>query len=221
MADQVYKCEICGEECKTSQALASHVRNKHRENGAGKVVAKGQALDLAVSNLRVPMVPEKFNGNAAAYWSGFNEGVSYGANTVLVGIRAAQELSNLGISQATPIIKMAQEMRQAEGQAAQILAGEFAEAAVNSNKEILAAIRSLGTANSSNPMMSGLWQMIQPHLWRVIGSVMGMGGGVPGVQPQVPGQPQSEESPPPATQSRLMPSFQQMDDDERKEVFGE
>jgi|Deesub1362B_J571_1020462.scaffolds.fasta_scaffold04305_9 hypothetical protein len=48
----------------------------------------------------------------------FDAGVEYGMKSILIGVRVAQELSKMGIDQATPIIRMAQEMRQTEGQVA-------------------------------------------------------------------------------------------------------
>ena len=48
----------------------------------------------------------------------FDSGVAYGMKSILIGVRVAQELSKMGIDQATPIIKMAQEMRQTEGEVA-------------------------------------------------------------------------------------------------------
>lgn len=48
----------------------------------------------------------------------FDSGVEYGMKSILIGVRVAQELSKMGIDQAGPIIRMAQEMRQTEGQVA-------------------------------------------------------------------------------------------------------
>jgi len=48
----------------------------------------------------------------------FDSGVDYGMKSILIGVRVAQELSKMGIDQAGPIIRMAQEMRQTEGQVA-------------------------------------------------------------------------------------------------------
>lgn len=48
----------------------------------------------------------------------FNSGMQFGVNTVIMGVRLAQELSRMGIAQASPIMKMASEMRRYEGQSA-------------------------------------------------------------------------------------------------------
>ena len=48
----------------------------------------------------------------------FDSGVEYGMKSILIGVRVAQELSKMGIDQAGPIIRMAQELRQNEGQVA-------------------------------------------------------------------------------------------------------
>ena len=198
---QTFKCDQCNEEFKTNQALLSHIRSKHPDGGTA-LVARGQPLDLAVSRLQVPAVPEEYNGQATIYWAGFNKGVRYGADTILAGIRAAQDLSSLGIAQATPIIKMAQEMRQAEGQAAQALASEFAQAVQGSNQTILEALHNLNLsqqAGSTNPMQR-MVAMIQsiPQMMNAMNSLTGMFGLKPvaGQQPQ--GQPagQTQQQPP-------------------------
>lgn len=206
MADKI-KCTICGrDDFKSQYGLTQHVESVHPDYEASdknvttpvalpgpgggaadtKSPAKAQPLDVAISNLRVPMIPEQFNGAANIYWSGFNEGVSYGANTILAGIRAAQDLSSLGIAQATPIIKMAQEMRQSEGQAARIIAGELAQATLESNREgnreIMAALNKQTTAQSPNPMLLMMTQAMSPMFQQVMGNLLKM------FQPQV-GQP--------------------------------
>ena len=217
---QTFKCDQCNEEFKTHQALLSHIRSKHPDGGTA-LVARGQPLDLAVSRLQVPAVPEEYNGQATIYWAGFNKGVRYGADTILAGIRAAQDLSSLGIAQATPIIKMAQEMRQAEGQAAQALASEFAQAVQGSNQTILEALQNLNLsqqAASTNPMQR-MVAMIQsiPQMMNAMNSLMGMFGLKPvaGQQPQPANQAQQQApqpapvatAPQPATEKDIEEAF--------------
>ncbi|MDD5703164.1 MAG: C2H2-type zinc finger protein [Dehalococcoidales bacterium] len=200
MSEEI-KCDICGKSFKTTQALAGHMQGacgkNHPETTTGvaresRSGAKPGALDTAIEKLQVPIVPEAYNGSAQAYWEGFNRGVSYGANTILVGIRSAQELSSLGISQATPLIKMAQEMRQAEGQAAQTIAAEMAGAVMQGNQQLMGAINNLAVAqpNAPNPMAQVMAETLKPVLQQVMQSLMGglMGGFKLGQQPAA-GQP--------------------------------
>ena len=204
-------CDICGQEFKDSRGLAGHRQFKHagerEERGETKALAKTGSLDAAVDKLQVPAVPEEFNGAAQIYWAGFNKGVSYGVNTIMAGIRSAQELSSLGIAQATPIIKMAQEMRQAEGQAAQELAAQLGQVTMQSNQQILQSIQSLAAAQSQgqpsemNPLAKMFVDAMQPHAAQAIGQLfasLSKKPGQGGVQPQggqQPGQPAQPAGP--------------------------
>jgi hypothetical protein len=236
MTDKI-KCTICGrDDFKSQYGLTQHVESVHPDyesaeknvttpialpgpgGGAGdtKSPAKAQPLDLAISHLRVPMVPEQFNGAANIYWSGFNEGVSYGANTILAGIRAAQDLSSLGIAQATPIIKMAQEMRQSEGQAARIIATELAQATLESNREgnreIMAALNKQTTAQNPNPMLMMMTQAMSPMFQQVLGNLVKM------VQPQV-GQPLTSTTQPDLPRDQQPMEYESATEEEVKEAF--
>jgi len=195
-------CEICGKEFKDKQGLSGHMRFKHSDqSGAGTVVAapaKGMGLDMAISRLRVPMVPEEYNGAAKIYWAGFDEGVSYGANTILAGIRAAQELSNLGISQATPVIKMAQEMRLAESQASREAA---MQAAAGVGAQIMPRIDQLAAqvaGSGENPMAGLMMTLMQPAFQQAAQQLARLFGATQ--MPGMLGQPQAEQAPaqPPA-----------------------
>ena len=177
------RCNVCGKTFKTTQALSGHLQGPCGDNQPKpantlpetRMLAKPGSLDIAIENLQVPMVPEKFNGAANIYWAGFNKGVVYGADTILAGIRAAQELSSLGIAQATPVIKMAQEMRQAEGQAAQAIAAQLGQVTMQSNQQIIGAIHELAAAQSQgqpsemNPMAKMFFGMMQPYAQQAIG----------------------------------------------------
>jgi len=169
-----------------------------------KTPARPGTLDIAIDKLRVPLVPEEYNGTAQIFWEGFNKGVNYGATTILVGIRSAQELSSLGIAQATPIIKMAQEMRQAEGQAAQEMAAQLAQSNMQSSHQILGAINNLAASqpNAPNPMAQIFAETMKPLLQQVLQSVMGgvLGGFQRGQTPSgqeqgIPAQTQPSQEP--------------------------
>lgn len=208
MAEEI-RCEVCSKTFKTVQALHGHMQGAcgrkqaggsavaERETGS-RSLAKTGSLDAAIEKLLVPEIPKQFNGAAQIYWAGFNKGVSYGVDTILAGIRAAQELSSLGISQATPIIKMAQEMRQAEGQAAQEAANNLAQLTMQSNQQIMSAIHDVAASQGkeqppaeTNPMMGVMVEAMKPHLEQVMNQVLsGMFQGTPqqAVGQQQPGQ---------------------------------
>jgi len=75
------------------------------------VTAKALPIEALINDLYLPPIVD---GTRQV----FDSGVAYGMKSILIGVRVAQELSKMGIDQATPIIKMAQEMRQTEGQVA-------------------------------------------------------------------------------------------------------
>ena len=169
------KCDICGKTFKTPQALSGHKQFKHSEQAQGTqaqttaVAKKGQSpLEQLVQELRLPTMVD---GQAEI----FDSGVEYGVRSVLVGVRVAQELSAMGVQQAVPIIKMAQEMRESEGQAAKIIAAELAEATLEGNKDLKGALHQLGsqmTASAPNPMMSMMVGALQPILGQTIERMM-------------------------------------------------
>jgi hypothetical protein len=179
------KCDVCGRTFKTPQALAGHMQgpcgnqNPETSANAGKetrAASKTGSLDAAIEKLNVPTVPAEYNGYSQVYWEGFNKGVNYGATTILVGIRSAQELSSLGISQATPIIKMAQEMRQAEGQAAQELAAQLGQVSMQGNQQILAALNKLASSQKQSepdPFSAMTARMMEPMLVQAMNMLSG------------------------------------------------
>lgn len=219
-------CTICGEEFKTTQGLAGHMHFKHRDDAeatsADPVVVRGalarknqSPLEMLVGELQLPDV---VNGQAAV----FDAGVQYGVRSVLIGVRVAQELSAMGVQQAVPIIKMAQEMRQSEGQAAQVIAAELAQVQMQSNRELMAALQNQHgpqPTSAPNPMqrMLGMIQTV-PQMMAAAQNLMGMfgmkslmgqqGAGAPG-QPQVQNQPSTMRSGQPkmATDDDLKEAF--------------
>ena len=86
----------------------------------------------------------------------------------------------MGVQQAVPIIKMAQEMRQSEGQAAQVIAAELAQVQMQSNRELMAALQNQHgpqPASAPNPMqrMLGMIQAV-PQMMAAAQNLMGMFG---------------------------------------------
>jgi len=203
-------CPVCNQTFKNKAGLQGHMRLSHHDQGAADddanrpaepkttaVAKKGQSsLDSLIKELNLPNVA---NGQAAV----FDAGVEYGMRSVVIGVRVAQELCAMGVQQAVPLIKMAQEMRESEGQAARLLATEFAEATLEANSDLKSAIGQLGqqiTASGPNPMISYLMPLLMPEIQKIMGK---FGGGssqsqtVP--QPQtgvVQEQPQPDEPTP-------------------------
>jgi len=119
----------------------------------------------------------------------FNSGVEYGMKSILIGVRVAQELSKMGIDQATPIIKMAQEMRQTEGQVArdtglamgETIAGklfDFIEQRLPQKPDI---------AQTPNPMKGLMARTMETMMSRLMGMAFGGGKGGGGEVPPTPG----------------------------------
>ena len=185
-----YRCDICGrDDFKSPQALSGHKQFKHSEQAQGTqaqttaVAKKGQSpLEQLVQELKLPVMVD---GQARI----FDSGVEYGVRSVLMGVRVAQELSAMGVQQAVPIIKMAQEMRESEGQAAKIIAAELAGATLEGNKELRSAIGQLGsqiTSSGPNPMLSTFMSMMQPYLGQTMEGLMkGFGKGKMGAMPNM------------------------------------
>jgi hypothetical protein len=103
-----------GEKPGSIDACVSELRKQGHLKFNGKTLAITKALpvEAIVENLPWPVDVDGHVDGA------FVAGMRYEAMNVIRGIRLAQELTKLGIDQATPLIKMAQEMRQTEGQVA-------------------------------------------------------------------------------------------------------
>ena len=176
-------CPVCGrKDFKDKSGLTGHIRMKHPQyqggTGPGTAVAstgkgKPSPVEALIQELKIPMLAD---GEAQV----FDAGVEYGVRSVLVGVRVAQELSAMGVQQAMPLIKMAQEMRESEAHAAKILAGEFAEATLEANKDLKGAITALGnqiTVSGPNPFASMLVQGMSPVVGQAFQSLMKYFGG--------------------------------------------
>jgi hypothetical protein len=199
MADE-NKCEICGKTFKTPQALSGHMRFKHSaqpQDTSGQTTAvvsqKQSPLEHLIADLKLPLIVD---GQAQV----FDAGVEYGVRSVLVGVRVAQELSAMGVQQAVPIIKMAQEMRESEGQAARVIATELAGATLEGNRDLKAALQQMGNqiqTSGPNPMASMMAGVMQPVLGQAMQQMMGsfMGGAMPGATP-----PAGDGQPPPSAE---------------------
>ena len=223
MGEEKIVCQVCGrDDFKNTQGLTGHMRLKHpsAEVATEGEVKPGQPQTMAVikrqqSPLEVLIkdleLPELVDGQAPV----FDAGVQYGIRSVLVGVRVAQELSAMGVQQALPIINMAKEMRESEGQAAKIIAGELAQATLESNKQILAAIGQQAIAQSPNPMLTMMTQAMQPMLTQAMGNLMKAFTPKPG-QPSGFLTPQLNQ---PGTEPAPSVDTQQATEEEVKEAF--
>ena len=167
------KCEICGKELKDTQGLSGHIRLEHPDTKDVLSATKElvSVKPLPIENLiRGLNLPDVTNGTREV----FDAGVEYGMKSILIGVRIAQELSKMGIEQATPIIKMAQEMRQAEGQAAQAAAQEAAREAAT---QVAAYFdqKKPSVASTSSPMEEMIARMMETTLNRLMSKMFPSG----------------------------------------------
>lgn len=173
------QCEICGKEFKDAQGLAGHMQFKHNESGekprGAQLPAKPLPVDFLIRELQLPDISD---GTREV----FDAGVTYGMKAIIVGVRLAQELSAMGIQQAKPVMEMAKEMRQAEGQAAEVAASQAAAEAA----ERVAAYfdqKKPDIAATPNPMMGVMARTMETLLNNIVGK---MTGGVQSGQAQLP-----------------------------------
>ena len=182
------KCEICGKEFKDAQGLAGHMQFKHSEpsgNDAGGSRALAQTkstpVDVLIQQLNLP---EIVDGSSEV----FNSGVAYGMRSILIGVRVAQELSKMGIDQASPIIKMSQEMRQAEGQAASTAAHEAAQETASRVADYFdqkMEQKKPDIASTPNPMQGVMARWMEMMGDRMMAKVLPQPGGQGEAQPQL------------------------------------
>ena len=121
----------------------------------------------------------------------FVAGMRYEALNIIRGIRLAQELSKMGIDQATPVISMAKEMRAAEGKAADE-AARIAAASVGAQiMPEVAALRTLVASQGENPMASMMMTLMMPSMQQAAQQLAGLFGATqPGTQPPTGGKQQ-------------------------------
>jgi hypothetical protein len=219
MSDEKVLCSICGREFKDRAGLSGHYRFKHPDESmpteqdtlqnvktGTTAISKKQQFPLEVL-IRDLELPSLVDGQAKI----FDAGVQYGIKSVLVGVRVAQELSAMGVQQASPIISMAKEMRESESNSAKIVASELAEATLEANKEILNALNNLNItskASSENPAqrMIGMIQSI-PQMIQAMNMLMSMFGAKTQSQGQQQLQFGSAQKPQTATDKEIEEAF--------------
>lgn len=110
----------------------------------------------------------------------FEQGMKFGASMLVLGVRVAQELSNMGLTQAKPIMEMANAMRAGEAEAAKGAAAEAAMMAaeqVGSNMMPIISSLQKEKAAAGDPMKQMMVRTMEPIMQRMMGMVMpGMAG---------------------------------------------
>lgn len=151
---------------------------------------KPLAVETIIRDMKLPVILE--NGGAKI----FDSGVAYGMKALIAGIRMAQELSQMGIAQARPLISMAQELRAGAGESAREAGQVAAENALAGAIEYLAQQKpgKVDIATVRDPMMGVFARALEPAMTQALGKLFGafgMGGG----QPTQTGAPAQTEQP--------------------------
>lgn len=169
----------------------SERRKELRQGGALAPVQKGAgtlSAEQIVAQLPWPV------DNDGRVSEAFRAGQIYESMNVIRGIRLAQELSKMGIDQATPVIKMATEMRQAESKAASEAAQAAAAGVGQLLQPHLQEISSKMVSQAPNPFANVMAQAMQPMIMQAFGGIARAlfpgqvpqpGGGQPQGQPPV------------------------------------
>lgn len=142
---------------------------------------KPLAVEAIIRNMRLPTIA---NGGREI----FDAGVTYGMSALVAGVRLAQELSQMGIAQASPVIRMATEMRKAEGMSAQEAGQVAAENALAGAIQYMSQQKA-DIATVPNPMLGILARAMEPAFTQAMSKMLGMFGG----QPAQAGQEQSSQ----------------------------
>jgi hypothetical protein len=152
------------------KAVVSELRKKGRlkfgELGLA-TIGKG-SLDEVMRGL---IIPEVVNGRRDA----FNAGVVWATRSILTGVRLAQELSSLAISQAKPLIDMAKEMRPDASQIAKetglAMGGEMAGKMFDFMEQRIPAKADIATV--ADPMKGLMARTMETMMNRLTGMMSG------------------------------------------------
>ena len=158
------------------------------ERGEG---TKQLTVEAIIQEMKLPVI---VNGGAKI----FDAGVTYGMRALIAGVRLAQELSQMGIAQASPVIRMATEMRKAEAMSAQEAGQVAAENALAGAIEYMSQQKpgKVDIATVPNPMMGIFARAMEPAMTNVFSKMFGIFGGQ-GAQTQPGEQPQTTSPLPP------------------------
>jgi len=146
-----------------------------------QVFSKGSPPEAIVQSLDVP---RELDGN-------FEVGMKFGMMSIISGIRIAQELSQIGVQQARPLVDMARDMRSGEAAAARAAATEAAADAAGQVQNNLAPflsrmdsrLSSIERPRTGNPMQDMMVRMMEPLMQQTIQKIM------PGMAPGQQGPP--------------------------------
>lgn len=135
-----------------------------------QVYAKGSPAEALVDGVSVP------DGTGPD----FESGMKFGMNCIIAGVRIAQELSNIGVQQAKPLVDMAKDMRSGEALAAKTAALEAAADAAGQVQNNLAPflaqmdsrLSSIEKPRTGNPMQDMMVRMIEPIMNQTIQKIM-------------------------------------------------
>jgi len=136
---------------------------------ATKAVTSGKAapVEALINELNLPPMVD---GSRLV----FNSGVEYGMKSILIGVRVAQELSKMGIDQATPIIRMAQQMSPDTSRVAQETGAAMGEALASKMFDYLEKKpQKADIATVSDPMKGLAARMMELVMNRLMGGLMG------------------------------------------------
>lgn len=145
-----------------------------KARGAMQIYARGASPEALIEHMEVPM-----DGPDTKI---FEKGMKFGMTVLTLGVRVAQELTNMGVQQARPIIEMARDMRAGEAQAAKNAAAEaasLAAAEVQQNMTpYLMKIAEMGKAGGeADPMKAMMVRTMEPLIQRMMTQFMpGMAG---------------------------------------------
>lgn len=168
-----------------------------------QVFSKGAPPEAIIDSIKFPGI---FDGREVF----FENGMKFGLSVAILGIRMAQELSNLGVSQVKPLIDMTKSMREGEALAAKNAASEAAMEASGLTAQQIGPLmqqvnQKLGqldskpsTGNEKDPMKAMMVRTMEPVMKNIMsqmfpgGAAMAdmMGSGVAGWTKSNPSQSQ-------------------------------
>ena len=170
-------------EIKTEKGRKDPVGKPSKDNGGQKlqIFSRGSPPEAIVNSLDVP---KDLDGN-------FEVGMKFGMMSIISGIRIAQELSQIGVQQARPLVEMARDMRSGEAAAARAAAIEAAGDAAGQVQNNLAPflsqmdsrLSSIEKPRTGNPMQDMMVRMMEPIMQQTMQKLM------PGMKPGQIGPP--------------------------------
>lgn len=136
------------------------------------ITAKGLSPEGLIEGISIPV--EDGEGPI------FEKGMKFGMTVLTLGVRVAQELSNMGVQQARPLVEMARDMRSGEAAAAKSAAGEAAMLAAGAVQQsmspLLAQIAEQNRTSGPDPVKGMMVRTMEPLMKNLMGRMLpGMG----------------------------------------------